>query len=85
MMTSDTEDDFLSEIDEMILGIEGVTGHNKIEKVARMIPLDDDFYDLEQDDSLKDHKNHGPPVPSQRLYPSGSIAGRQNEPSHDQG
>jgi hypothetical protein len=92
-MTSDAENklnDFLSEVDEMIQEIDemiqesdGVTAQKKIERVSRVQPQDDDFSDLEQGDPLKDHKSHGPPVPSmrrrRRLYPSGRIAGRQND------
>jgi hypothetical protein len=83
-MTSDAGDeldDFLSEVDEMIQEIDGVTAPKKIERVRRVQPQNDDFSDLEQGDPLKDHKNHGPPLPSmrqrRRLYPSGRIAGRQ--------
>ena len=83
MMTSDTEDEqdgILSEIDEMILGIDGVTAHDKVERLARVRPREDDFSDREQDDQLKDHKNHEPPVPftskRRRFYPSGRIAGK---------
>jgi hypothetical protein len=78
-------DEVIQEIDEMIQESDGLTAHNKIERVTRVQPQADDSPDLEQADPPKDHKTHGPPVPSmrqrrrQRLYPTGRIAGRREK------